>query len=76
MFSVGQMALISIFSHLFFIYMTWRLVMALNIDYIFKKGRSGEARVFLLFLTIVIGSGVSRFFLEVLQWSGDLSYLF
>lgn len=76
MFSAGQLALISIFSHLMFIYLTWKVITAIRIETIFKKGRSAEARVFLLFITIVIGTGVSSFFLDILQWSGDLIYLF
>ncbi|MCT1901164.1 DUF1146 family protein [Oceanobacillus sojae] len=76
MFSAGQLALISIFSHIMFIYLTWKVVTAIRIETIFKKGRTAEARVFLLFITIVIGTGVSRFFLDILQWSGDLMYLF
>lgn len=76
MFSAGQLALISIFSHIMFIYLTWKVVTAIRIDSLFKKGRSAEARVFLLFITIMIGTGVSRFFLDILQWSGDLIYLF
>ena len=76
MFSMEQMALISIFSHIMFIYITWKVVTAIRIEAIFKKGRAAEARVFLLFITIVIGTGVSRFFLDILQWSGDLTYLF
>ncbi|CEI80780.1 hypothetical protein J18TS1_21110 [Oceanobacillus oncorhynchi subsp. incaldanensis] len=76
MFSAGQLALLSIFSHIMFIYLTWKVVTAIRIETIFKKGRSAEARVFLLFITIMIGTGVSRFFLDILQWSGDLIYLF
>lgn len=76
MFSAGQLALISIFSHIMFIYLTWKVITAIRIETIFKKGRTAEARVFLLFITIVIGTGVSRFFLDILQWSGDLIYLF
>ncbi|WP_152656854.1 DUF1146 family protein [Oceanobacillus sp. CFH 90083] len=76
MFSAGQLAIISIFSHIMFIYLAWKVVTAIRIETIFKKGRSAEARVFLLFITIVIGTGVSKFFLDILQWSGDLIYLF
>lgn len=76
MFSIGQMALFSIISHVLFIYITWRVVLKMNFDPIIKKGRVTEGRIFLLFLTIVIGSGVSRFFLEILRWSNDLIYLF
>lgn len=76
MFSIGQQAVISILSHLLFIYLTWRLITAINFEPIIKKGRAKEAQIFILFITIVIGSGVSRFFLEILQWSRDLNHLF
>ncbi|CDQ38309.1 MULTISPECIES: DUF1146 family protein [Virgibacillus] len=76
MFSIGQQAMISIISHILFIYLTWRLMMAINFEPMIKKGRAKEAQIFILFLTIVIGAGVSRFFLEILQWSRDLNHLF
>lgn len=74
--AVGQMALIGIVAHIFFIYLTWRVMIAINFEPIIRKGRSSEAQVFLFFIAILIGSGVSRFFLEILQWSQDLIYLF
>nr|WP_042221431.1 DUF1146 family protein [Oceanobacillus manasiensis] len=76
MFSIGQLAIVSMLSHLIFIYLTWRVVQAINFDPLIRKGRAGEARVLLLLITIVVGSGVSRFFLEILQWSRDLMFLF
>ncbi|MFU0789371.1 DUF1146 family protein [Cerasibacillus sp. JNUCC 74] len=76
MFSIGQQAIIGIISHLLFIYLTWRLMMSVNFEPLIRKGRAKEAQILILFLTIVIGSGVSRFFLEVLQWSRDLNHLF
>jgi len=73
---IGQIAVISILSHIIFIYLTWRVVVqTVNIDPLIRKGRVKEARVLVLFITIVIGSGVSRFFLDILQWSQDLIYL-
>ncbi|MEN1967689.1 DUF1146 family protein [Lentibacillus sp. N15] len=76
MFSIGQLAIVSIISHLIFIFITWKVVQTINIDPLIRKGRGTEARVMLLLITIVIGAGVSRFFLEILQWSQDLIYLF
>lgn len=73
---IGQLAVISIISHIIFIYLTWRVVVSINFDPLIRKDRVVEARILLLFITIVIGSGVSRFFLEILQWSRDLLYLF
>jgi len=76
MFSIGQTAIISMISHLLFIYITWRVMLKMNFDPIIRKGHATEGRIFLLFLSIVIGTGVSRFVLEILQWSRDLTYLF
>ncbi|HLS20054.1 MAG TPA: DUF1146 family protein [Bacillota bacterium] len=76
MVSIGQIAIISILSHIIFIYITWKLIVAaVNIDPLIHKGAVKEARLLILFITIVIGSGVSRFFLDILRWSQDLIYL-
>ncbi|WP_096272688.1 DUF1146 family protein [Paucisalibacillus globulus] len=75
MLSIGQVAMMSIISHILFIYITWRLMQTINFEPLIRKGRGTEARILLLFLTIVIGTGVSRFFLEFLQWSQDLKFL-
>ncbi|WP_042143850.1 DUF1146 family protein [Paucisalibacillus sp. EB02] len=75
MLSIGQVALMSIISHILFIYITWRLMQTINFEPLIRKGRGTEARILILFLTIVIGTGVSRFFLEFLQWSQDLKLL-
>lgn len=76
MLSIGQMAITSMISHIIFIYLTWRVVQTINLEPLIRKGRIVEARILLLFITITIGTGVSRFFLEILQWSQDLIYLF
>lgn len=76
MFSIGQWALVGIFSHFLFIYLTWRALVAVNIEPIIRKGKVTEARILLFFVAVVIGSGVSRFFLEIIQWSNDLILLF
>lgn len=73
---IGQMAIISILSHIIFIYLTWKVIVTINFEPLIRKGRVTEARILILFITIVIGSGVSRFFLEIFQWSRDLTYLF
>ncbi|MEN2767303.1 DUF1146 family protein [Ornithinibacillus xuwenensis] len=75
MLSIGQVAIMSIISHIIFIYITWRLMQTINFEPLIRKGRGTEAKILVLFLTIVIGTSVSRFFLEFLQWSQDLVYL-
>ncbi|ASK62092.1 hypothetical protein CFK37_07910 [Virgibacillus phasianinus] len=73
---IGQLAIVSMLSHLIFIAITWRVMQSINFDPILRKGRIVESRIFLLFVAIVIGSGVSQFFLDFLKWSQNLKYLF
>lgn len=75
MLSIGQIALMSILSHIVFIFITWRLIQTINFEPLIRKGKGTEAQILILFVTIAIGSTVSRFFLEFLQWSQDLIYL-
>lgn len=74
--SIGYTAIISMLSHVFFIAITWRVVVSLNVDPLIREGRVTEARILLFFVTIAIGSTVSRFFLDLIQWSQDLQFLF
>ncbi|WP_077329319.1 DUF1146 family protein [Virgibacillus siamensis] len=76
MFSIGQMALFSMISHLIFIFITWRVMQTINFDPLIRKGRAMEAKIMLLFIAIAVGTGVSNFFLSFLQWSRDLIFLF
>ncbi|WP_200865446.1 MULTISPECIES: DUF1146 family protein [Sediminibacillus] len=74
--SLGQEALISMISHLIFIIITWRVLQGINLEPLIKKGRIMEANILLIFITIAIGTTVSRFFLDFLQWSQQLIFLF
>lgn len=74
--SLGQSALIGLFSHMLFIYFAWKLLSCINYEQFVRKGRTKELEILILFVAIVIGTGVSRFLLEIIQWSGDLVYLF
>ncbi|TQS72170.1 DUF1146 domain-containing protein [Ornithinibacillus gellani] len=76
MYSIGQLAITGIFSHLIFIWFAWRLLQVFNLETFIRKGRAKEAQIMLLFIAIVIGTGVSRFFLDILQWTKDMMYLF
>lgn len=73
---LGTQALISIFSHIIFIMITWQVLQAVRLDNIFKKDRTTEARVVIILVTIVIGSTVSNFFLDLIGWSQQVFYLF
>ncbi|MBU8881075.1 DUF1146 family protein [Bacillus sp. FJAT-29790] len=68
----GQLALLSIISHLTFIALAWWGLQALRFDQILRPNRVFQARILYILLSIAIGSAVSNFFLDYLQWSQQL----
>ncbi|CAI6322616.1 MULTISPECIES: DUF1146 family protein [Bacillus] len=73
---LGQQAAIGIVVHLIFIGVTWWALQAVNIDPLIKKGKVVQARLLMILLTIAIGTAVANFFLDYLNYSQQLPYLF
>lgn len=73
---IGQLAIISIFSHLIFIALTWWALQAINYEKLLRPNHVIQARVLFILLTIFIGSTVSNFFLDYLSFSKQLPYIF
>ncbi|WP_251554673.1 DUF1146 family protein [Neobacillus muris] len=71
----GQIALISILSHLLFIGISWWALQAIRLDKLLRPNHIFQARMLYILLSIVIGSSVSNFFLDYLQWSQQLPLL-
>lgn len=76
MISIGYFSIIAMLSHIIFIYITWTAIQGINFEPFVRKNRVVQAQIIIIFLTIVIGTGVSRFVLDLIQWSQDLIYLF
>ncbi|MBM7551746.1 DUF1146 family protein [Thalassobacillus pellis] len=72
----GQQAMIGMISHLIFIIITWRSLQAIKVDAWLRKGHVFEVRTLMILVTITIGTTVSNFFLDFLQWSQQLVHLF
>ncbi len=72
----GQFSAIGLISHIVFLTITWYALQALRIDVLIRPGREMQAKVLLILLTIAIGSLVSNFFLDYLQWSQNLRFMF
>ncbi|MCC2527768.1 DUF1146 family protein [Bacillus halotolerans] len=73
---LGQQAAIGIIVHLIFIAVTWWALQAVNIDPLIRKGKVVQARLLMILLTIAIGTTVGNFFLDYLNYSQQLPYLF
>ena len=69
------MAVISMISHVLFIYITWVAVQSINVEFFIQKGKVKEARLLMILITVAIGVTVSNFVLDLLNWSQDLLYL-
>lgn len=74
--SIGTMSVIGIISHIFFIAITWKLMLGINFDVVIRKNRVGEARLLIIFLTIAIGTLVSNFVLDIIRWTLDIPLMF
>lgn len=68
----GQIALLSIFSHLVFIALAWWALQSIRLDQLLKPNHVFQARLLYILLAIMIGSSVSNFFLDYLSWSRQL----
>jgi uncharacterized integral membrane protein (TIGR02327 family) len=68
----GLVALISILSHLVFIALSWWALQAIRLEKVLKANHVFQARLLYILLAIFIGSTVSNFFLDYLQWSRQL----
>lgn len=49
---------------------------AVRLDQFFKKGFPLQVQVIMIFLAIVIGTSVSNFIIDLLQFSTQIKYLF
>jgi len=73
---IGQNALFSLLSHIFFMAITFYGLQSLMYSQFFKKNHVFQTRLILILLSIAIGGAASRVFLEFTGWAKQLSYLF
>ncbi|MEK3952470.1 conserved hypothetical integral membrane protein [Psychrobacillus psychrotolerans] len=72
----SEQALIAILANVFFIGISFYALQALMMDKIIKKNRVFQAQLFYILASIVIGSIVANFFLNLTNWSNQLPFLF
>lgn len=72
----GEQAVIAILVNVFFIGISFYGLQAIMIEKIIKKNRVFQAQLFYILASIVIGSIVANFFLNLMTWSRQLSNLF
>jgi uncharacterized integral membrane protein (TIGR02327 family) len=72
----SEQAVIAILANIFFIGISFYALQALMMDKIIKKNRVFQAQLFYILASIMIGSIVANFFLNLTNWSNQLPFLF
>lgn len=72
----GQQAIINVLAYIIFIGMALYALQGLRIEQLFKKGKTFQIQLFYIFTSIAIGSAVADFFLNFLNWSQTIPYIF
>ncbi len=73
---IAQQAVLGIFSHIFFIGVSFYALRAVMLDKFLKKNHVFQVQILYIFLSILIGTTVSNFFLTISNWSTQLPFLF
>ena len=72
----SEQALIAILANIFFIGISFYALQALMLDKIIKRNHVFQAQLFYILTSIMIGSIVANFFLNLTSWSNQLPFLF
>jgi uncharacterized integral membrane protein (TIGR02327 family) len=60
---------LSIFLSIVFIGLSWWALQSVSFEKLFKKPNSAQAKLLQIFVSIVMGYELSKFFLDYLGWS-------
>ena len=72
----GFQPLLAIISHIFFIGVSFYALQSIMPEKVIRKNKVFQAQILFIFLSILIGSSVSNFFLEISYWSGRIPVIF
>ncbi|MFC5711502.1 DUF1146 family protein [Thalassorhabdus alkalitolerans] len=74
--AAGQQAIIHIVVNLFFLVVVWWSIQCFRFDVFVRQPDGPKAKMLMILVTIALAHLVSAFFLEYLNWSLMLRYLF
>lgn len=73
---LGIQSVIAIAVQLFFISVSFYALQSIRLEVVFKKNRVFQAQLMLILLSLVLGTIAGNFFLQLMNWSSQLQYLF
>ena len=71
---IGQFAIVHLILHVLCICIAYWALNSLKLDQFFKKGYATQVQVCLMFLAVLLGTAVSNFLIDLLQFSTPVSY--
>ncbi len=73
---IGQFAIVHLILHVLCICIAYWALNSLKLDQFFKKGYATQVQVCLMFLAVLLGTAVSNFLIDLLQFSTQVNFLF
>ncbi|WP_218084770.1 DUF1146 family protein [Staphylococcus haemolyticus] len=73
---IGQFAIVHLILHVLCICIAYWALNSLKLDQFFKKGYVTQVQVCLMFLAVLLGTAVSNFLIDLLQFSTQVKFLF
>lgn len=73
---IGQFAIVHLILHVLCICIAYWALKSLKLDQFFKKGYATQVQVCLMFLAVLLGTAVSNFLIDLLQFSTQVKFLF
>lgn len=74
--TAGTSSMISMIVSLLCVVLSWWALQNLKLDLVIRYPKSPQGRLLHLLLAIVLGHFVAGFFLDYLNWSGMIRYMF
>ncbi|MCE4988393.1 DUF1146 domain-containing protein [Staphylococcus haemolyticus] len=73
---IGQFAIVHLILHVLCICIAYWALNSLKLDQFFKIGYATQVQVCLMFLAVLLGTAVSNFLIDLLQFSTQVKFLF
>lgn len=73
---IGQFAIVHLILHVLCICIAYWALNSLKLDQFFKKDYATQVQVCLMFLAVLLGTAVSNFLIDLLQFSTQVKFLF
>ncbi|WP_328794775.1 DUF1146 family protein [Jeotgalicoccus meleagridis] len=72
----SQLALMHIILHFLCILLAFWVLKGVRIEFIFRQGEVGRSRLMMLLLSVLIGTGLSNFIMDVFRYTQETALMF